>query len=185
LRPIQPTGAPSTVISENEFNALPEILYRPLPEEEQDQAETPPSEVDVVVSKANAISTVDEVQRGDVEQPLPLSLAEDVPAGQTASAYSEEGPVVDLTTTCTTCSICIDEFEVGERLTLLPRCQHAFHRDCIMPWLLERQGRCPLCKTHVLQDEQDNSVASDADLNENADADEESTENGSSIANRD
>eukprot|EP00531_Pseudo-nitzschia_arenysensis_P009441 CAMPEP_0116122034 /NCGR_PEP_ID=MMETSP0329-20121206/4004_1 /TAXON_ID=697910 /ORGANISM="Pseudo-nitzschia arenysensis, Strain B593" /LENGTH=761 /DNA_ID=CAMNT_0003615865 /DNA_START=518 /DNA_END=2803 /DNA_ORIENTATION=+ len=54
------------------------------------------------------------------------------------------------TTTCTTCSICIDEFEEGETIRLLPRCGHAFHTDCILPWLQDRQGCCPLCKTDVL-----------------------------------
>ena len=54
------------------------------------------------------------------------------------------------TTTCTTCSICIDEFEEGETIRLLPRCGHAFHTQCILPWLQDRQGCCPLCKTEVL-----------------------------------
>mmetsp|Transcript_49432 Transcript_49432/g.119915 ORF Transcript_49432/g.119915 Transcript_49432/m.119915 type:complete len:911 (+) Transcript_49432:90-2822(+) len=53
------------------------------------------------------------------------------------------------TTTCTTCSICIEEFDVGEKLRLLPRCGHSFHTECILPWLTERQGCCPLCKTMV------------------------------------
>jgi hypothetical protein len=66
-----------------------------------------------------------------------------------------------LTTTCTTCSICIDDFEAGERIRLLPKCRHAFHTDCIMPWLTERQGCCPLCKTQVLDrdDEETGTVA--------------------------
>eukprot|EP00956_Cyclotella_meneghiniana_P016216 scaffold25497_cov68-Cyclotella_meneghiniana.AAC.7 len=51
------------------------------------------------------------------------------------------------------CSICIEEFVHGERLRILPRCSHAFHTDCILPWLTERQGCCPLCKTPVLPDE--------------------------------
>ena len=33
------------------------------------------------------------------------------------------------------------------------RCKHAFHKSCIRPWLMERQGCCPLCKTNVLSDE--------------------------------
>lgn len=52
----------------------------------------------------------------------------------------------------TTCSICIDEFVPGERLRLL-RCDHAFHTECILPWLTERQGCCPMCKVPVLPDE--------------------------------
>ncbi|OEU06803.1 ring finger protein 13, partial [Fragilariopsis cylindrus CCMP1102] len=50
----------------------------------------------------------------------------------------------------TTCSICIDEFEEGEKVRLLPLCGHGFHTDCILPWLKDRQGCCPLCKTAVL-----------------------------------
>jgi Anaphase-promoting complex subunit 11 RING-H2 finger len=37
---------------------------------------------------------------------------------------------------------------------LLPRCRHSFHRECIHPWLTERQGCCPLCKTSVLEKEE-------------------------------
>lgn len=60
------------------------------------------------------------------------------------------------TTTCTMCSICIDEFEEGETIRLLPRCGHAFHTECILPWLKDRQGCCPMCKTGVLEDDGDN-----------------------------
>jgi hypothetical protein len=76
------------------------------------------------------------------------------------------------TTTCTTCSICIDEFEEGERIRLLPRCGHAFHTDCIWPWLTERQGCCPLCKTSVTEkeeekEEQKNRTESPAEIGDN------------------
>lgn len=64
-----------------------------------------------------------------------------------------------LTTSCTMCSICIDDFEAGERLILLPKCQHAFHRDCIHPWLTERQGCCPLCKTDVFNEDEENNAS--------------------------
>lgn len=56
------------------------------------------------------------------------------------------------TTTCTSCSICLDDYEVGEKLRLLPKCGHAFHTECILPWLKDRQGCCPICKKGVLQD---------------------------------
>lgn len=49
----------------------------------------------------------------------------------------------------TMCSICIDEFVAGEKIIMLPRCRHGFHRDCIHPWLTERQGCCPFCKAAV------------------------------------
>ena len=63
------------------------------------------------------------------------------------------------------CSICLDEYESGERLRVLP-CRHMFHTDCIMPWLTERQGLCPLCKMEVLPEEEDegNTDVGDDDM---------------------
>ena len=46
------------------------------------------------------------------------------------------------------CSVCLEEYEAGEKLRLLP-CKHSFHTDCILPWLTERSPMCPLCKCDV------------------------------------
>lgn len=43
------------------------------------------------------------------------------------------------------CSICTDEFELGEDIRLLP-CNHMFHPACVDPWLLDISGTCPLCR---------------------------------------
>ena len=70
-----------------------------------------------------------------------------------------------------TCSICIDDFEHGEKLRMLPRCRHIFHTDCILPWLTERQGCCPLCKTEVIEPERgEGSVSNDENHNHGNDA---------------
>jgi len=58
------------------------------------------------------------------------------------------------TTMSTICSICIDDFEEDEKIRLLPRCGHAFHTECILPWLTERQGCCPCCKAPVIVEEE-------------------------------
>jgi len=50
---------------------------------------------------------------------------------------------------CTSCSICINNFEPGEDVCLLPNCGHCFHKDCIKEWLMERKHCCPLCQERV------------------------------------
>lgn len=81
------------------------------------------------------------------------------------------------TTISTTCSICIEEFEEGEKIRLLPRCGHGYHTECILPWLTERQGCCPLCKANVLGSGEDGEVeGSDAGT---AEPDASRPENGS------
>ena len=48
------------------------------------------------------------------------------------------------------CSICLEEFEDQELIRTLP-CQHKYHGECVVPWLTERSGTCPLCKFDVLE----------------------------------
>lgn len=41
------------------------------------------------------------------------------------------------------CSICTEDFEVGEDVRVLP-CNHKFHPPCVDPWLVDVSGTCPL-----------------------------------------
>jgi hypothetical protein len=50
----------------------------------------------------------------------------------------------------TTCPICIEDFMKGEELRILPRCGHLMHTECLLPWLCEKHGLCPLCKRPVV-----------------------------------
>ncbi|KAF5454615.1 hypothetical protein F2P56_024266 [Juglans regia] len=43
------------------------------------------------------------------------------------------------------CSVCLQEFQLGETVRCLPHCHHMFHLPCIDKWLL-RHGSCPLCR---------------------------------------
>jgi len=43
-----------------------------------------------------------------------------------------------------TCCICIDDFEIHERVTRLP-CGHLFHRCCVEDWL-QKHCTCPVCR---------------------------------------
>jgi len=43
------------------------------------------------------------------------------------------------------CSICTEDFHLGEDVRVLP-CNHKYHPACIDPWLLNVSGTCPLCR---------------------------------------
>ncbi|KAL7520626.1 hypothetical protein ACHAWX_005344 [Stephanocyclus meneghinianus] len=95
----------------------------------------------------HASASVDSAVRGP-QEPIAMDLSPPTPSSSFGDCL-ESGLFVS--STC--CSICIDEFVHGERVRILPRCNHAFHTECILPWLTERQGCCPLCKTKVLPEE--------------------------------
>lgn len=48
-----------------------------------------------------------------------------------------------------TCVICLNEFDEGELIKLLP-CRHGFHEDCINRWLISA-GKCPICVQQVFE----------------------------------
>lgn len=67
-----------------------------------------------------------------------------------AKGLEEDGPH---------CSICLGEYEDGEKLVKLP-CNHIYHGDCLESWT-SNHTRCPLCNTDL------ESVTSDAAPEEN------------------
>lgn len=64
------------------------------------------------------------------------------------------------------CAICCDD-EQATAWTCLP-CQHQYHTECIVPWLTERQPKCPLCKfdvlDHIIENERANGAAFSGNL---------------------
>lgn len=59
----------------------------------------------------------------------------------------------------TTCDICLLEFQVGEDIAWSPNleCSHAFHKDCVLDWLV-RKPTCPSCRSDYLKGERDDNV---------------------------
>lgn len=50
----------------------------------------------------------------------------------------------------TECAICLGEFADGERVRVLPPCNHSFHMSCIDTWLVSHSS-CPNCRHSLIE----------------------------------
>ncbi|KAI4353542.1 hypothetical protein L6164_002485 [Bauhinia variegata] len=50
----------------------------------------------------------------------------------------------------TECPICLSEFQKGDKVRMLPKCNHGFHVRCIDTWL-ESHCSCPNCRHSLLE----------------------------------
>lgn len=50
----------------------------------------------------------------------------------------------------TECPICLGDFEEGEKVRVLPKCNHGFHVSCIDTWLMSHSS-CPNCRHSLLE----------------------------------
>ncbi|KAI3455795.1 hypothetical protein Pfo_012458 [Paulownia fortunei] len=46
------------------------------------------------------------------------------------------------------CAICLVDFSDGDKIRVLPKCNHGFHVACIDKWLLSHSS-CPTCRLHL------------------------------------
>jgi len=51
------------------------------------------------------------------------------------------------------CPVCKEDFIINEDCLLMP-CAHHFHKDCLVPWLKERNS-CPVCRFELPTDDED------------------------------
>ncbi|KAE8712025.1 mannose-1-phosphate guanylyltransferase 1-like isoform X1 [Hibiscus syriacus] len=48
----------------------------------------------------------------------------------------------------TECCICLGVFEDGEKVKVLPPCNHSYHPECVDQWL-SSESSCPLCRASL------------------------------------
>jgi hypothetical protein len=86
-------------------------------------------------------SHVDDTQRSDA---VPAAVRDtDAVSAAARTSSSPEGAGDEASGQ--QCSICTEDFKVGEDVRVLP-CKHQFHPTCIDPWLINVSGTCPLCR---------------------------------------
>lgn len=65
------------------------------------------------------------------------------------NVIEEQTELFDLFGEKGTCVVCQEDFQDGERVRALTKCQHMFHMTCIDPWLLQKSD-CPLCRSTIV-----------------------------------
>jgi len=72
-----------------------------------------------------------------------------------------------------TCPICLEDFQVDEKVKEL-KCKHFFHNDCIVEWL-KLHSTCCICRTEFTTDKQQQQQTSNATTSSNVSSNTEST----------
>jgi hypothetical protein len=107
------------------------------------------SQFDTLPKLNKMITKTDKETGGDQDS---TAILEEAPSSAAMKAAVDCEETVVSSDSTTVCSICLEDYNEMESYCLvqLPRCRHVFHTECLYPWLTERQGCCPTCKTPVL-----------------------------------
>ncbi|XP_010911967.1 RING-H2 finger protein ATL78 [Elaeis guineensis] len=80
---------------------------------------------------------------GTLDQPAPVRVSRKEALKALPTLVYSTG--LGLPLSGSDCAICLSEFAPGERVRVLPKCNHGFHVRCIDRWLASRSS-CPMCR---------------------------------------
>mmetsp|Transcript_18980 Transcript_18980/g.52721 ORF Transcript_18980/g.52721 Transcript_18980/m.52721 type:complete len:350 (-) Transcript_18980:405-1454(-) len=135
-----------------------------------DEVETKPDDiVDVTADTAAASAAkADDIETGDTATSVKTAAA--VPAAPAVTTVTEDTETDDIPMDSDFddavlrlpdispngnrdvlggCAICLSSYEIDDVVCFSKKveCQHAFHKDCIIPWLAKKdEPRCPCCR---------------------------------------
>ncbi|KAM0020320.1 putative transcription factor C2H2 family [Helianthus debilis subsp. tardiflorus] len=47
------------------------------------------------------------------------------------------------------CAVCLSDVKEGDKIRVLPKCDHAFHMECVDLWF-KSHSTCPICRNPVV-----------------------------------
>ncbi|SPO03427.1 uncharacterized protein DNG_06110 [Cephalotrichum gorgonifer] len=100
----------------------------------------------------------------EVATPATATSPMHIPLAPISKAQDKDTRVPDDDGDNLGCSICTDDFSVGEDVRVLP-CSHKFHPACVDPWLTNVSGTCPLCRLDLRPPGERDEVPDDDDNN--------------------
>ncbi|KAE8675735.1 Endonuclease/exonuclease/phosphatase family protein [Hibiscus syriacus] len=68
-----------------------------------------------------------------------------------STALSTRSSCFDTNLEDQNCAICLEGYVHGDRVRVLPRCKHMFHKKCTEEWLEVPSLNCPICRDQVLE----------------------------------
>lgn len=89
------------------------------------------------------LSALPENLPGSLTHPPAAGAVGIISGSEERSKEFEDSGAAELNEGGLGCSICTDDFTVGEDVRVLP-CSHKFHPQCVDPWLVNVSGTCPL-----------------------------------------
>ncbi|KAF2672607.1 hypothetical protein BT63DRAFT_450633 [Microthyrium microscopicum] len=131
-----------------------------------EKEEEKPADIELAGATANRAATTD--QKTTAEEGAEIQDSTKQEGEQSNTDPSKESTTPPIAEDVQGCSICTDDFELGQDVRVLP-CNHSFHPTCIDPWLLNVSGTCPLCRIDLRPESEQardpvNRTATEADI---------------------